>query len=355
MSRPARRVLESIQRGTIAPGYVLAGRELYWRDRIWLALRRAVMPDDSGVSEFDLRNTPLEIVLSTAQEGSLWAPRQLLLVRNAQTLTAARGLPNLREYFQDPSPTAVVVLEMTDLDLGSDDWREREKAQGRLETWDGVCEVVLLAKPHLAECSELIQLESRERGRTISPEVAESLAVLFDRDVARIVTEIEKLCLYNPEAQEISREEIMAVAGAESWFAGQTLTEAIGSGRPAQVLEALARVLQKDAYLPLLVSELARYLRQLLLLREGNARDTRQAARILWAARQPAPQAALPELVRQSRSFSRDHLAECLTLALQTDLGLRSSPVDARLIMERYILRIMEPLRPRPAREAIGS
>ncbi len=350
MSRPARRVLETIQKGSIAPGYLLVGRALYWRDQIWAALRRAVASDDAGVGEFDLRHTPLEVVLSTAQEGNLWAPRQLLLVRNAQTLTTTRGLPNLREYFADPSPAAVMVLEMTDVDLDSGDWREREKAKGRLEAWDGLCEVALLARPGLGECIERIQQESRERGRSISPDAAESLAVLFDRDVARIVTEIEKLCLYDPTKPEISPEEITAVAGMQSWFAGQTLTEAIGSGRPRRVLEALAHALRQDAYLPLLVSELARYLRQLLLLREGNARDGRQAARILWAARQPAPQDALPELVRQSRSFSGDHLAECLKLALQTDLALRSSPVDARLVMERYILRIMEPLRARPLR-----
>jgi DNA polymerase-3 subunit delta len=354
MSRSARQVLEAIHKGTIAPGYLLMGRELYWRDRIWSALRRAVAPGDSGISEFDLRSMSLEAVLSTAQEGNLWAPRQLVLVRNAQTLTAARGLPNLREYFQGPSP-AVVVLEMTDVDLGSDDWREREKAKGRLEAWDGLCEVVLLARPPLGECRELIQHESRERGRSISPEAAESLAVLFDCDVARIVNEVEKLCLHDPTVREISREEVTAVAGAESWFAGQTLTEAIGSGRPAHVFEALAHALRQDVYLPLLVVELARYLRQLLLLREENARDTRQAARILWEARQAAPQAALPELVRQSRAFSRDHLIECLTLAQLTDLALRSSPVDARLVMERYLLRIMEPLSPRPARDLLGS
>jgi len=347
MNLPAQRILANIEKGKLSPGYLLLGREIYWRDRIWTALRRALGMEGrtDALVELDLRQGPVDQVVERARERNLWAQQQLILVRNAQGLSATKGLPSVTAYFEDPSPFSVLVFEMTDVDLGTEDWREKEKIKTRLEAWEGICDVALLAAPDLAECVEVVQRECAARGRKISPQAAESLAALLDRDLGRMIQELEKLCLYNPEGKEITEEEVYSVVGSRTAPTGLSLTEAIGSGDAGKALEVVAEAMRRGAYLPLVISELARTLRQLLLLQESNARDPGQAAKILWAARLPAPPHSLRELLRLARAFPREHLARSFQLAFQADLALRSSPADERLVLERFVLQLAKPSR----------
>jgi DNA polymerase-3 subunit delta len=354
MMLTAQRALERIRKGQLAPGYVLLGREIYWRDRIWSALRGAMGPDSAGagnsdsgtagIEEFDLRQGSVDAVLSKAGERSLWAPRQLLLVRSAHHISGAKHLESVAAYFEDPSPHAVLVFEMMDVDLATDDWREKEKIKSRQERWAELCDVVLLVAPPHAELMEMIRSEAGERGRKISPLGAERMAAALDSDAGRIAQEIEKLCLYSPEAAEISESDVALLAGTREQSGAASLVEAVGSGDSARILAAFDELVPRGAYLPLVLADLARTLRQLLLLQETRQRDPRSASRALWNARLPAPQGLLPELLRLARAFSKQHLVRSLQRAFDADLALRSAAPDDRLILEQFLLDLARPL-----------
>ena len=340
MILPAQRALDKVGKGTLASGYLLLGREIYWRDRVWAALRRATGLDASsttGLEEFDLRRNSLDEVVGRARERNLWIPRQLLLVRNANALSGVKALESLSEYFRDPSPDSVLVFEMTDVDLETDDWREKEKIKSRQENWADLCEVVLLAPPSMAESLELVRREAAERGKKISPPAAENLVAMLDRDFGRIVKEIEKLCVYSG-AEEISADDVSLLTGSRGAPQHLSLPEAIGTGDLAKVLEAFDESVPRGAYLPLVLADIARHLRQVLLLQQAKVRDPREASRMLWSARLPAPQTVLPELLRQARAVPQERLVRCFQRAFDTDLSLRSSPTDERMVVERYLV-----------------
>ena len=349
------RVLDKIGKGTLAPGYLLLGQEIYWRDRVWAALRQAMGIDSgaTGIEELDLRQNSLDVVLAKAAERNLWTPRQLILLRNAQTVSGAKPIELLAAYFRNPSADAVLVFEMMDVDLESEDWRDREKAKSRQESWESLCEVVLLKAPPMAESLELVRREAAERGKEISTQAAENLIALLDRDLGRIVKELEKLCVFcdqgREQGEEITTADVDALVGDLGPSRGLSLIAAIGTGEAAKVLEAFDEQVPRGAYLPLVVAEITRYLRQLLLLHESKPRDLGAASKLLWSARLPAPQPVLPELLHQARAFPSQHLARSFQRAFEADLALRSSPADERLIVERYLLELARPLRPRAA------
>ena len=368
MRLPAARALETIQAGKLSSGYLLLGKDIYWRDRICRALREVLGPElgEMGIAEFDLRQDSLSKVLERAQERNLLAPRQLLIVRNAQGLassrrgetrgetedrpargkTAPKRSDEFADYFRDPNPYSTLVLEMMDVDLDSDEWREREKVKSRLEAFGGVCDVVLLAAPSFDEALQLVREEAQARGRTISPEAAEQLVAGLDRNMGYIRMEIEKLCLYSPEKDRIEAEDWKLWSSEAVGNVDLPLTEAIGSGNPKKALEALVGVEQSGKYAPLVILEITRYLRQLILLRENRVRDPRQASNILWGAKLPAPQSSLPHLMQQARNFSGGILLRGLRLAYEAEVALRSSPPDDRIILERFVLELMKPLAP---------
>ncbi|MBI4442646.1 MAG: DNA polymerase III subunit delta [Acidobacteria bacterium] len=350
------RALENIQKGKLSNNYCLIGQQLYWRDRIWQALRETVGEANNPLASAacDLREEPLHKVLAAAQTLSLLAPRQLILVRNAHLAVAqmrrrgaaaaegeektSAGASPLADYLRNPNPSTVLVLEMTDVDLESDDRRDKETAKARLEMFAELCDVVLLSAPSLGEAMELARQEAAQRGKTLSREAAEKLAMVFHRNLAQISLELEKHCLYIPEKKSLEMEDLDNLMPALN--NPQVVGEAIGSGDARMALEALSGALAGGRYAPLVVSEIARYLRQLILLKENEVSDIRQAGQVLWAARLPAPQDTLSKLVRQARSLSGGFLLRGLQSAYEADVALRSSPPGERIVLERLTLRL---------------
>ncbi len=385
MRLPPSRALEAIQSGKLSPGYILLGQEIYWRDRLLAALRHAIGADDStqvqmAISEYDLRSDSLLRVLDAAREPSLLAPRRLLVVRNAQGLSSQRGgkgktasrrrgksasspprsakslklaekPEDLSAYLRDPSPDSVLVLEMMDVDLDSDDWREREKVQSRLEAIGAICDVVLLAAPGFGDALELVRQEAAACGCAISPDAAELLVTAFDRNMGRIRMEIEKLSVSRTKpprskALRIEVEDVTRLSTGLASGASQPLVEALGSGDPRKALEALAEVERSGRYAPLVLLEVTRYLRQLILLREKKVRDSRKASNTLWSARLPAPQGVLPSLIAQAWRIKGRSLLSALQAAYDAEIALRSSPPSDRIILERFILQLLNLSRP---------
>src|ERR1019366_8810525 len=129
MALSASKVLEKIQKGAIAAGYLLLGTELYWRDRICAALQEAAGLDAGsfGLAEFDLRQDSLDKVLEKAEAQNLLASRQLLFIKNARGLPPRGGgeaepapekteprasrSDDLAAYFHPPNPSSILVLE----------------------------------------------------------------------------------------------------------------------------------------------------------------------------------------------------------------------------------------------------
>jgi len=372
MRLPAARALDAIQSGKLSPGYIFLGKDIYWRDRLLAALRRALGVEDAAmaVSEYDLRSDPVVRVLDAARERSLLAPRRLLIVRNAQSLGSRRRTETegssrrkktpssqparsdaLSDYFRDPNPDAVMVLEMMDVDLDTEEWRERERVQSRLESCGTLCDIVLLAAPSFSDAIRLVRDEAEARGCAISPDAAELLLAAFDRDMGRIRMELEKLSVSIPEAPpltakrtegRIELEDVWRLSVGAAGGSGLPLVEALGSGDRLKALGALAEIERSGMYAPLVLLELTRYLRQLILLREQKVRDPRQASSVLWSARLPASQSLLPFLLDQSRKIKGRSLLSALQASYEAEIALRSGPPSDRVILERLVLQIVQ-------------
>jgi DNA polymerase III delta subunit len=180
------------------------------------------------------------------------------------------------------------------------------------------------------------------------------LVTSFDRDMGRIRMEIEKLSAAHPEQSSeeppkpstITAEDVARLSAGLSGGSSLPLVEALGSGNPEKALEALADVERSGLYAPLVLLEVTRYLRQLILLREKKVRDPHQASTALWSARLPAPQGILPSLIQQSRRIKGRNLLSALEAAYKADIALRSSPPSDRIILERFVLQFLSLSRP---------
>src|SRR5438876_9308470 len=119
-----------------APGYLLAGSELYFRDRIREALVKFFLQGRRDeIVEHELAETPVRDALDDAATLGLFAGRRVVWLRSAESLLARRRAAGddeddeapqtagrhsaeaIAAYFERPQPASVVVFEATSLDL----------------------------------------------------------------------------------------------------------------------------------------------------------------------------------------------------------------------------------------------
>src|SRR5690242_13244875 len=127
-------------KGSLRPGYVLAGDEIFLLDRCREAVLKAFVPPelkDFCLSDLDLSSTPIFDVLDRAQTPSLMAPFQVIFVRNVRQLYT-RGAKKdefaaLDRYFKSPNPQALLIFVADFLRIPTDTRRMEMDDKNRFE------------------------------------------------------------------------------------------------------------------------------------------------------------------------------------------------------------------------------
>lgn len=118
-----REVITEIRKGNYAPVYLLIGEEDYYIDKITEALEATVVSEDE--KDFNLAvyygaDVDVRQVISRAQQFPLMSERQLVLLKEAQTMDKAKtNLELLVPYVKHSSPTTVLVVTYKGESLGA--------------------------------------------------------------------------------------------------------------------------------------------------------------------------------------------------------------------------------------------
>lgn len=109
-----REIMTAINRGIFAPFYLLMGEEDYYIDSITAALEdKVVSPDER---DFDLvtfygADSDIGRVIGAAQRFPVMAPRQLVMLKEAQAMINAKSnLEKLASYLNNPNMSTVLVV-----------------------------------------------------------------------------------------------------------------------------------------------------------------------------------------------------------------------------------------------------
>ena len=368
------------------PGYVLAGDDLFLQDRCRRAILDAYAPVPGGLRdlclhELDLADTSIFEALDRAQTPSLLAPFQVLILRGLKHLytrgSKKEEFAAIDQYFRSPNPQALLVFVADHLRIPNDlrrmDMQDKERYERIRETLGDVCGIVDLARVEEADAARWAIETAGSRGVRFDPDAARELVDALGTDMMLVASETEKLLLYATAprvGQPPSR--VPHPSQSEGWDAPATppgdhqprislgtvetmvlaakqrslydLTDAITARDRPRAVALLHGLLNasdggEDAAIGHLYL-LARTFRQMLIIVEKNARDTRALWTVLWQGFRMPPFAA-EDLIRQARRYrSRRDLTRALRLIARADLDLRSSPADKRLVLERLVLAL---------------
>jgi len=345
--------LARMKKGVIAPAYLFLGTEAYGRDRCRQALVDAMLaPEDreAGLAQYDLRESALADVVEDARSLSLFAPKRVILVANAEWALPKQkasdeddedadtppsgGTQSLDEYMKDPTPGIVLLFEAVRFDFEGEEKKRLDRIR---KFYASVPEAVELRRYAIDDARIVAQDLAKQAGLSIDRTALDLLVEALGADVARIAIEIEKLRLYGKPVGDEEIGTLVPEARATTIFA---LVNALGRRDRRRSLQILDTLTRDGEYLPLALAFLSTQFRMALVSKESGLRSAPQIqghfTRLgvaVWGSR-------AEQIYQTVGKFSKEQLELGLKLIFDADRDMRSTRPDDRIVMEKFIFEL---------------
>ncbi|MGX9135339.1 DNA polymerase III subunit delta [Rummeliibacillus sp. JY-2-4R] len=194
-----------IQKGKIAPVYLLAGLESYFIDETIRRIKLKI--EEEGEIEtitIDLDEKPVDYVIDESDTIPFFSSKKLIIAKNANFLKATdkskekvnHDLTRLANWLEFPSDTSITIFIAPYEKLD-----ERKKVTKQMKQHA----VYLLAEtPKEHDLAVWVQNEVSSRGKTIDEEAISKLIEMVGMDMIHLQSEIEKISLYLGDEKNIS-------------------------------------------------------------------------------------------------------------------------------------------------------
>jgi DNA polymerase-3 subunit delta len=320
--------LESeIRGGRFQPVYLFFGPEEYLL-RYALSLLKQKVPapgtEPFNCSQYSAPDLDVAEIVEGANTFPMMSPRRLVLVSDLDQLSSA-GQDALVSYAESPQQKTVLVLNAGTVDhLAGFNKRIAEHA------W-----VVQFGKMKDADLERWASTYLSRRGFRIASQSLARLIDLAGSDLAALVSELEKLCLYAGEQKEIKESDILTLVQASRQYGIFELTTAVGKRDRKLALKLLGNLLETDDLALYIVTMMARHFRQIIVAKELISQGRSQQD-ILKALDWKNPY-FLPELMRSAKAIDLETARSLYQHLARIDRRLKSTNPDKRLLLEHLI------------------
>jgi DNA polymerase-3 subunit delta len=167
---------------------------------------------------------------------------------------------------------------------------------------------------------------------------SQSLAHLVDlagSDLAALVGELEKLCLYAGEQKEIKEADILTLVQTSRQYGIFELTTAMGKRDRKLALKLLGNLLEAGEPALLIVTMMARHFRHLIIAKELLSQGRSQQD--ISTALQWRNTYFMPELMRHAKAIDLETARTLYRHVARVDRRFKSSSPDERLLLEHLI------------------
>ena len=311
----------------LKPVYLIHGSEELLLERAVRRLRdrlAKVADLDFNLDTFDAEaGATADEVLGAANTMPFMSERRLVVLRHAEKLPAA-DLTALADYAKDPAPYTCLVLTAEKL-------AKNTRLYKAVADLGGVAEY---AAPKRGEYAGEVVRMFRDKGHDASIEAAEALVAAVGRDLQRLDSEADKVVAYVGDGNAVTAahvEEAVSSAAPVSVF---DYLDALGARDCAGALRLLARLVDSGESVHGIHAMSVRHVRTLIGVKAMMERRA-PVAQIAPAVGMAPWQ--VEKVARQARSFANVELTRALRDAAAAEADMKTSPVDTRLVLERWV------------------
>lgn len=296
--------LKQIAAGDLAPVYLVLGDDDLEKAELAAAFEQAV---DEGLRAFNVERldgaeATLRQVVEAAATLPMLAPRRVVVVRRAErclapkreSRAAASDLAAFEQYLASPYPHACLVLVASGLD------RRRRTTARLLEAATQVTGDELAS---VADAERWVRRRVAAAGRSIDASAARFVAARVGPDLPRLRGEVDRLLLFIGDEPAVSLDDARMVAGPAAAHDDWAVARAIERGQAATALSELALIVESGAAPYMVLGQLA------------------------WVVRTRMP---------------NQRIAAAVESLYRTDLDLKSSAGDHRVLLERLVAELCD-------------
>jgi DNA polymerase-3 subunit delta len=323
---------KQIASGKVQPVYLLVGDDEWEQADLAAAFTDLVDEDFRAfnVERFYASERPQEAeasAVAAARGLPMMSPRRIVFLLRAERLLKLKGrraeadeegageergnaksaAGPLEDYLKAPEPMTTLVIVAADANKTLRLVKALYTHAAVVECWglkDGR-EAKGWQLPGIARKAESwVRQKVAEEGRRIDPDATRLLADRAGADLGRLRADVDRLILYAGERTRLTRGDVEAVAGAETSHDAFAVTSAVEQGRTGDALKQLALLLDAGAASFMVLGQLGWLVRERL----GPAQPARARA--------------------------------MLDAVLRTDLDLKTSGGDPRVLLERLVVEL---------------
>ena len=306
-------VLKQIAAGRPDPIYVILGEDEIEKSALAHEFDALVEEDlrpfnverihAGDVSSGDKFAAAISSLVSAARTLPMMAPRRVVIVLRAEALlvpkresdAASRALDALEDLLKQPEPQTTLVLVAASVDRRSRMFKLLSKQATIVE-----CGVLTDA----SDAERWIKARVGAAGVAIEPAGARLLAQRDGTDVARLRNDVDRLLLYALGQKTVTVDDVRQIAGPESLQDDWAMTNAIEAGDGAAAL------------------------RQLALILDAGAAPEKVLGQLGWLVRSKFP------------ALAPGSLKAAIDAVFRTDVDLKSSGGDSRILLERLVAEL---------------
>ena len=326
---------KSIARGVVAPLYFFYGDNAPSIEEAIRLVAAKLFP--SGASELDVRRLDAQSqkpgdILQAVRTISFFARKKLVIVRQAHLFKQPQW-DILAPYLKKPADSCCLVFILL-LD------EKDKKDKTRLEALKKFAPAFSFQNPKGdKQIAQFVKSRLAHYGKTIAPDALAYCGAILGENAQALSGEVEKLALYCGDRTKVEAadvDEVLCGGGRGTIF---NLVDAIGQGRLEQSLELLGGILAAGVH-PLVVLKMtARQFRLIgtarLMLDQGeNATRIGQLLHL--------PEFVVRGVIQQARGWPAERLGMVFEEIFQANYLSKSSRADARIVLERLLLRLPE-------------
>jgi DNA polymerase-3 subunit delta len=321
-------------RGQVAPVYLLVGEEVLLRDEFLSRLLPALLPSGMVTLNLDVlsgREAAAADLITRCRTVPAFSPRRVVVVKEADHLRP-EVWESLLTYLEAPASSTCLICVAEKLD----------SADRRLKRLEEVGKVLRFAAPRTEKERERrtqhwISERARQHGKSLAPEAQMLLLTLQGPDLLPLAQEVDKLCLFVGEREQIDLEAVEALVGHGRVRGIFELTRAVGRRDLEGALSCLRDLLDRGEEPLRILGMLARQVRLLLRAKEllAESRPPGEISRLLGV-----PRAFLSEILEGAKIASAARLEEGLIRLLDLDRALKSSGRGQSLYLELGVIEL---------------
>ena len=318
-----------LAQGQVDPCYLFCGEETYLIQAYTTTLIERILgtaPRDFNCDVFSVENDTLEDALGIARTLPMMATHRVVVLHGLQQLRKADWSP-LEHYLEHPSASTALICSSSSSDP--------KKLPPRLWQDAMAVECGRLAGPKL---HDWVMHTVTQRGYRMTSEALQELLYEQEPNLQTIGQEIDKLCTYVGDRQEITLDDVQEVTQTSRLQSIFALSDALGTRQIGPAFTVVERLLNQGEPPLVILSMMVRHVRLLWSVKQQQRHTIPQMAKTLGL-----PPAVCRQLDAQSQHFAVEHLRQLYVAALEADLAFKTSNKPPRAILEEFILHVCMP------------